>query len=151
MMLGVYNSGTGAAAKPYGYTIAGKTGSTQADYSTGSGTKDQWMIAYTPDVVVTTWIGFDNTNSTHYLKSLSENQLSALFKHEMGNILPNTKGTSFDTQDASTLAQQGSDNSSSGSGSSVWNGVEDGANKVGQAVKDTAKNWFSQAKKLIGN
>lgn len=151
MMLGVYNSGTGAAAKPYGYTIAGKTGSTQADYSTGSGTKDQWMIAYTPDVVVTTWIGFDNTNSTHYLKSLSENQLSALFKNEMSNILPNTKGTSFDTQDASTLAQQGSDSSSSGSGSSVWNGVEDGANKVGQAVKDTAKNWFSQAKKLIGN
>ncbi len=54
MMLGTYNSGTGAAAKPYGYSVAGKTGSTQADYSTGSGTKDQWMIAYTPDNVITT-------------------------------------------------------------------------------------------------
>lgn len=151
MMLGVYNSGTGAAAKPYGYTIAGKTGSTQADYATGSGTKDQWMIAYTPDVVVTTWIGFDTTNSTHYLKSLSENQLSSLFKNEMTNILPNTKGTSFGTQDASTLAQQGSANSSSGSSSAVWNNVEDSAGKVGKAVKDTAKNWFSQAKKMFGN
>ncbi|MFC6201532.1 transglycosylase domain-containing protein [Lactiplantibacillus nangangensis] len=151
MMLGVYNSGTGAAAKPYGYTIAGKTGSTQADYATGSGTKDQWMIAYTPDVVVTTWIGFDTTNSTHYLKSLSENQLSSLFKNEMTNILPNTKGTSFGTQDASTLAQQGSANSSSGSSSAIWNNVEDSAGKVGKAVKDTAKNWFSQAKKMFGN
>ncbi|BDZ30690.1 PBP1A family penicillin-binding protein [Lactiplantibacillus sp. WILCCON 0030] len=151
MMLGVYNSGTGAAAKPYGYTIAGKTGSTQADYATGSGTKDQWMIAYTPDVVVTTWIGFDTTNSTHYLKSLSENQLSALFKSEMTNILPNTKGTSFGTQDASTLAQQSSANNSSDSSTNVWNNVQEGANKVGQTVKDTAKNWFSQAKKLIGN
>lgn len=152
MMLGVYNSGTGAAAKPYGYKIAGKTGSTQADYSTGSGTKDQWMIAYTPDVVVTTWIGFDSTNSTHYLKSLSENQLSALFKNEMTSILPNTKNTSFDTTDAATLAQQGAANSdSSNSSSSVWDNVEDSAGQVGKAVKSTAKNWFSQAKKLIGN
>jgi len=68
------------------------------------------MIAYTPDVVVTTWIGFDTTNSTHYLKSMSENQLSSLFKNEMTNILRNTKGSSFGTQDASTLAQQGSAN-----------------------------------------
>ncbi len=153
MMLGVYNSGTGAAAKPYGYKVAGKTGSTQADYSTGSGTKDQWMIAYTPDIVVTTWIGFDTTNSTHYLKSLSENQLSSLFKTELQNILPNTKNTSFDTQDAATLANQASSSSSSSSnsGSDVWNSVEKGASQAGKAIKDTAKNWFSQAKKLIGN
>ncbi|MFC6180840.1 PBP1A family penicillin-binding protein [Lactiplantibacillus daowaiensis] len=151
MMLGVYNSGTGAAAKPYGYSIAGKTGSTQADYKTGSGTKDQWMIGYTPDIVVTTWIGFDTTNSTHYLKSLSENQLSSLYKNEMENILPNTKQTSFGTKDASTLANESSSGSSDSSSSSVWDDVEKGANKVGKAVKSTAKNWFSQAKKLIGN
>ena len=150
MMLGVYNSGTGAAAKPYGYAIAGKTGSTQADYKTGSGTKDQWMIGYTPDVVVTTWIGFDSTNSTHYLKSLSENQLSALYKNEMENILPNTKQTSFGTKDAATLANQSSTDNSA-SGSSVWDDVQKGANKVGKTVSDAAKNWFSSAKKLIGN
>ncbi|MFB9770013.1 transglycosylase domain-containing protein [Lactiplantibacillus modestisalitolerans] len=148
MMLGVYNSGTGAAAKPYGYKIAGKTGSTEANYDTGSGTKDQWMVAYTPDIVVTTWIGFDTSNSTHYLKSLSENQLAALFKNELTGILPNTKNTSFDTQDAATLANQSDDDSNdSDSGSSVWDNVEKGA----KAVKDTAKDWFSQAKKLIGN
>ncbi|CAM3079010.1 PBP1A family penicillin-binding protein [Lactiplantibacillus plajomi] len=152
MMLGVYNSGTGAAAKPYGYKVAGKTGSTQADYDTGSGTKDQWMIAYTPDIVVTTWIGFDNTNSTHYLKSLSENQLSSLFKTELQNILPNTKNTSFDTQDAATLANQSNNSdSSSGSGKSVWKEVEKGAGDVGKAVKDTAKDWFSKAKNFLGN
>ncbi|WP_057705921.1 transglycosylase domain-containing protein [Lactiplantibacillus xiangfangensis] len=153
MMLGTYNSGTGAAAKPYGYKVAGKTGSTQADYSTGSGTKDQWMIAYTPDIVVTTWIGFDSTNSTHYLKSLSENQLSSLFKNELQNILPNTKNTSFDTQDAATLANEAANNNNNDSDSngSVWNSVEKGASDVGKAVKDTAKSWFSQAKKLIGN
>ncbi|WP_048000596.1 PBP1A family penicillin-binding protein [Lactiplantibacillus herbarum] len=145
MMLGVYNSGTGAAAKPYGYQVAGKTGSTQADYSSGSGTKDQWMIAYTPDIVVTTWIGFDTTNSTHYLKSLSENQLSSLFKTELQGILPNTNNTSFGTKDAATLASEAanasSDSSSSNnSSSSVWSDVESGA-----------KNWFSKAKSLFGN
>lgn len=149
MMLGTYNSGTGAAAKPYGYSVAGKTGSTQADYSTGSGTKDQWMIAYTPDIVVTTWIGFDTTNSTHYLKSLSENQLSSLFKNELQNILPNTNNTSFGTKDAATLATESnsSDSDSSGSGSSVWENVEKGAN----AVKNKAKDWFSKAKSFLGN
>lgn len=106
------------------------------------------MIAYTPDIVVTTWIGFDTTNSTHYLKSLSENQLSSLFKTELSGILPNTKNTSFDTQDAATLANQNNNNASdSSSSSSVWDSVEKGAQNAGKAVK----NWFSQAKKLIGN
>ncbi|MGU9559292.1 PBP1A family penicillin-binding protein [Lactiplantibacillus pentosus] len=149
MMLGTYNSGTGATAKPYGYSVAGKTGSTQADYSTGSGTKDQWMIAYTPDIVMTTWIGFDTTNSTHYLKSLSENQLSSLVKNELQNILPNTANTSFGTKDAATLATENdnNDSDSSDSGSSVWENVEKGAN----AVKNKAKDWFSKAKSLLGN
>ncbi len=48
MMLGVFNNGTGADAKPYGYQVAGKTGSTEAD-DTGSAdaTKDKWIIGYT--------------------------------------------------------------------------------------------------------
>jgi len=103
------------------------------------------MIAYTPDIVVTTWIGFDTTNSTHYLKSLSENQLSSLFKTELQGILPNTNNTSFDTKDAATLvseaANASSDSSSSNnSSSSVWSNVESGA-----------KSWFSKAKSLFGN
>lgn len=45
MMIGVYNEGTGQTAKPYGYTIAGKTGTveTPKTWGNGLGAKDSWV------------------------------------------------------------------------------------------------------------
>ena len=51
MMLGTFSNGTGVNAAPYGYTMAGKTGTTETDFNPDlSG--DQWVIGYTPDVVL---------------------------------------------------------------------------------------------------
>ena len=147
MMLGVFNSGTGATAKPYGYSVAGKTGSTEAD-ATGDGdaTRDKWIVGYTPDVVLATWEGFDNTNQNHHLENLSGTGVGPLFKTEMEEILPYTKQTSFNVKDASTLAKaQQSD-------SSFWDNVTNGASSVGDQVKqgvnnaaDTVKRWWDDA------
>lgn len=147
MMLGVFNSGTGATAKPYGYSVAGKTGSTEAD-ATGDGdaTRDKWIVGYTPDVVLATWEGFDNTNQNHHLENLSGAGVGPLFKTEMEEILPYTKQTSFNVKDASTLAKaQQSD-------SSFWDNVTNGASSVGDQVKqgvnnaaDTVKRWWDDA------
>lgn len=143
MMLGVYNEGTGKTAKPSGYKIAGKTGSTEVPNSYGyPGTKDQWMIGYTPDVVVASWIGFDNTDKDHFLYGVSETGVSSLFKNEMSNILPNTNNTSFNVKDASDIANEntGNDNNSSS------NSIQDGIN----TIKDKATEWYNDIKSFFG-
>lgn len=148
MMLGVYNSGTGEAAKPYGYQVAGKTGSTEAD-DTGDGdaAKDKWMVGYTPDVVVTTWEGFDNTNKEHHLENLGGTGISTLFKTELQEILPYTKQTSFNTKDAATLAKA----SKSANNSSFWGNVQNGASQVGKQIKKGASSAANSVKKWWSN
>ncbi|WP_283678298.1 PBP1A family penicillin-binding protein [Lentilactobacillus sp. Marseille-Q4993] len=148
MMLGVFNSGTGVDAKPYGYQVAGKTGSTEAD-NTGSAdaTKDKWIIGYTPDLVVATWEGFDSTNKAHHLENLSGTGVGSLFRNEMQTMLPYTKNDSFDTQDAQTLAQ----GKKSDSGSDVWNQIEDKASEAGDYIKKKASDLIDDAKSLFGD
>ncbi|NLP42682.1 MAG: penicillin-binding protein 1A [Veillonellaceae bacterium] len=52
MMRGVITKGTGTAAN-IGRPAAGKTGTTN-DY------KDAWFVGFTPDIVASVWIGYDN-------------------------------------------------------------------------------------------
>lgn len=155
MMLGVYgdSSGTGYGAEPSGYTIAGKTGSTEADTGTSlsDATRDKWMVGYTKDVVVATWEGFDDTNKTHHLENITGVGMNSMFKSEMSAILPNTKGTSFDVKSASTLANSGNDVTSN-----VWDNIEDGTSSItdsisrgASGVKEKAGEFFNEAKKFI--
>ncbi len=147
MMLGVFNEGTGKNAKPVGYNVAGKTGSTEVpDSYPGSGTKDQWVIGYTPDIVTATWLGYDKTDEQHYLTS---SYIAGIFKQEMTNILPYTPHTSFTTEDAASIAsengQAGSDN---GDG---W--LDDFGNSVGDTLnnaKDKVNEWYNDVKGLFG-
>lgn len=65
MMQGVVQRGTGAeVAKDLGRPIAGKTGTSQ-DFT------DAWFSGFTPDLVTTVWVGFDNP------ASLGNNQTGA--------------------------------------------------------------------------
>lgn len=144
MMLGVYNEGTGKLAKPAGYQIAGKTGSTEVPDSYGyAGTKDQWMIGYTPDVVVASWMGYDNTDKDHFLSGANENGMSTLFKNEMTNILPDTKATSFGVKDASSLAEG---NTSDSGDNDIAKSIQDGVNNV----KNKASEWYNDIKNFFG-
>ncbi|MFC6177505.1 PBP1A family penicillin-binding protein [Companilactobacillus huachuanensis] len=144
MMLGVYNEGTGKLAKPAGYQIAGKTGSTEVPESYGyAGTKDQWMIGYTPDVVVASWMGYDNTDKDHFLSGANENGMSTLFKNEMSNILPDTKATSFGVKDASSLAEG---NTSDSGNNDIAKSIQDGVNNV----KNKATEWYNDVKNFFG-
>lgn len=52
ILMNVVEDGTAQAAKSVPRLVAGKTGTTN-DY------KDAWFIGYTPDIVVGTWVGFD--------------------------------------------------------------------------------------------
>ena len=56
MMEDVVRYGTGWRARALGRAVAGKTGTTN-DY------KDAWFVGYTPDLVASVWVGFDNLKS----------------------------------------------------------------------------------------
>ncbi|WP_425270493.1 PBP1A family penicillin-binding protein [Ligilactobacillus ubinensis] len=153
MMIDVYKIGTGVSAKPSGYTIAGKTGSTQSTTSSTSGSdNDHWYIGYTPDVVVATWVGFDS--SKYSLQNEGTRGGSALFKKEMEGILPYTANTKFTVEAASTRASAASSSSSSDSSSSssdVWSSVESAGENISQKASSLKNKAASYIEGLFGN
>ncbi|MEZ4470627.1 MAG: PBP1A family penicillin-binding protein [bacterium] len=56
LMRSVVTAGSGTALKNIKRTVVGKTG-------TSNDARDTWFVALLPDVVVTTWIGFDTPQS----------------------------------------------------------------------------------------
>lgn len=137
MMQGVFSSGTAANAQPYGYKMAGKTGTTETSF--GEGSKDQWMIGYTPDLVISTWMGFDTTSETHYLGNDSSQGLSQVFKSEAENMLPYTRGSQFTSPDVA-LNNQPEEEFEGPNYSEEWKKFKDqvgeGAKYWGEKIKD---------------
>lgn len=65
MLRTVTASGTGAKLSGAGVQVAGKTGTVNM---TGGGNRDVWMAAYTADISMATWMGFDEPDSSHRLQ-----------------------------------------------------------------------------------
>lgn len=144
MLLGVFTNGTAVSAQPSGYQVAGKSGSTEVPNSYGFGTKDQWIVGYTPDVVVSTWVGFDRTNREHYMKGISETGVTRLYKSEMEGILPYTAQTRFKEKSAQQISHETGSNSD-------WlgnlgNEVQKGLNQAGSKVNE----WYNNVKGFFG-
>ncbi|MDG3060531.1 PBP1A family penicillin-binding protein [Lacticaseibacillus casei] len=142
MMIGTFNEGTGSTAKPSGYTIAGKTGSTEVPSSWGYGTKDQWVVGYTPDIVNATWIGYPTTDSQHFLQGTSTSGVAPLFKLEMSKLMPNTPQTAFDTKDAAQMASIQTPEKND----DIWQGIQDGIDKGIDSAKQTVGKWYDNIK-----
>ncbi|MBY0147256.1 PBP1A family penicillin-binding protein [Neobacillus niacini] len=96
MLLNVVEAGTGKKAHIPGVQIAGKTGSTQLPYNDIDGTKDQWMVGYTPNLVAAIWIGYDQTDTEHYLPSSSSGNVVPIFKEIMKASVPHLPSETFD-------------------------------------------------------
>ena len=158
MMLGTFSNGSAVNANAYGYTIAGKTGTVEANFNADL-TSDQWVIGYTPDVVIAQWIGYDSTDENHYLTDASSGTASTIFSAVASSILPYTAGTEFTVENA--YSQNGYDlvysangqTSTSQSSSSdnildkVQESAQDAGDKIGRAVKDAWDNfssWFNK-------
>lgn len=60
----VISSGTGSRLSSAGTPVAGKTGTVN---ETGGGNRDAWLSAYTPELSITVWMGYDDPDSTHRL------------------------------------------------------------------------------------
>ncbi|MGT2958339.1 penicillin-binding protein [Streptococcus bovimastitidis] len=124
MMLGTFSNGSAVNANVYGYTLAGKTGTTETDFNPDlSG--DQWVIGYTPDVVISQWIGFNKTDENHYLNDSSAGTASTIFSTQASYILPYTKGSQFKV-----------DNAYAANGISAVYGVNESNSEVAQNSQD---------------
>ena len=99
MMLGTFTNGTGISSSPADYVMAGKTGTTEAVFNPEY-TSDQWVIGYTPDVVISHWLGFPTTDENHYLAGSTSNGAAHIFRNIANTILPYTPGSTFTVENA---------------------------------------------------
>ncbi|WP_337098324.1 transglycosylase domain-containing protein [Paenibacillus sp. YIM B09110] len=86
MLEGVVQEGTGTAAALQGRPVAGKSGTTQMSGATEQGAKDNWFVGYTPQLVGAVWLGYDHSDSTHYLTTTSK-AAAAVFQALMEQAL----------------------------------------------------------------
>ncbi|PKR86652.1 transglycosylase domain-containing protein [Heyndrickxia camelliae] len=128
MLLNVVETGTGKGINVPGYTIAGKSGSTQSSYSS-NGTTDQWFVGYTPNLVGAVWLGYDKTDSQHYLSGLSSQGVVPIFQAVMQNTLKYTKPGQFDVQSVNAILAGKKDNHS----------LVDKAQEIDEKLKESAK------------
>jgi len=170
MMLGTCTNGSAWKASPKSYTLAGKTGTNED--------QDQWVVGYTPDVVMALWVGY--ADGKYKLTGSSEGQTSVIFRQEASYMLPYTKGTAFTVEnpyaeagvaaqepywtqqrqyqddivdqeqaEAHTTGNTPESSSSSSSSSSDSGGLDLG--KVGKDIGDAAKNAWDKVKGIFGN
>jgi penicillin-binding protein 2A len=149
MMLGTYTNGTGVYAAPYGYTLAGKTG-TNEDV-------DQWVIGYTPNLVMSLWLGFENPDSAqHRLDGTSAGTASTIFRTVASTLLPYTENTPFTVANAYSLAGREptiTDSTPDESNTDIVNDAKEKAKsltdkagkkvrEVGDTIWEKLKSWF---------
>jgi penicillin-binding protein 2A len=156
MMLGVYTHGTGVSANPSGYKVAGKTGTTEVsgEGSTQANATDAWAVAYTPDVVVVTWNGFDKTNGEQNLPIMLSATAGPLMKATLEQVIPNTNQTPFTVQGIHEKISQAEEQEQNGLNKSVndiGTQIQDGADSVMRSVESGARKVWDGVKGLFGS
>lgn len=155
MLLNVVETGTGKRAQVPGMQIAGKTGSTQLPFANVSGTKDQWMVGYTPNLVGAIWLGYDQTDRQHYLPSASSANVVPIFREimrESGRYLPKE---SFEVVsiNAKLAGQENTEKSINDQAKKIGKELNENAHKIGSTIKEHAPGWkksMNQALYTIG-
>lgn len=142
MLLTVYAPGGGGAnAAPAGYTIAGKTGTTET-VNGEDGARDQWMIGYTPDMVVATWMGYDDS-AKYSLAVSSTHGVGPLFQLEMYGLLSTyPKNTPFGVSPAVTAEKKDS--------SLNVDELIQKAEETGKQIWSKVQEWTEQLWKKVG-
>ena len=146
MMLGTFTNGTGISSSPDDYVMAGKTGTTEAAFNPVY-TSDQWVIGYTPDVVISHWLGFPTTDENHYLAGSTSNGAAHIFRSMAETILPYTPGSTFTVENAykingiapENVPSQSTDNARGQSNDSISD------------IQSRAQNLIDEAEKAISD
>ena len=148
MMLGTFTNGTGISSSPGDYVMAGKTGTTEAAFNPVY-TSDQWVIGYTPDVVISHWLGFPTTDENHYLAGSTSNGAAHIFRSMAETILPYTPGSTFTVENAykiNGIAPKNVPNQSADNGGGQSNDSINDIQSRAQNLIDEAEKAISDAK-----
>lgn len=137
MLLSVFESGTARNNKPNGYNVAGKTGTTQTEGDSGS--KDQWIVGYTPDIVLASWTGYDVNN--HHLTTNSSQGIGRVMKAQLEGILPHTEQSTFLVEEAGEGYQEEE--------SSLFDQFTGGVEEAGEILKEGASLFKNKASELF--
>lgn len=154
MLLGTFSNGTAQGANP-GYVMAGKTGTTETNFD-ASKVNDQWIVGYTPNVVISSWLGFEKTSESHYLQGSAGEVVGKVFRNAAANVMPYVKSSQFPVVDAyqtegQVMTNEEYEEQQSSEGDSQWQKqVDDFADKAkdslsefGNKVKDATKDIFN--------
>lgn len=95
----VVREGTGTNAA-IDRPVAGKTGTTQLPQSKQfegivGGAKDAWFVGYTPELVGAVWLGYDQTDSNHYLTTSGGKYPALIFREMMSLALKDVPVSEF--------------------------------------------------------
>nr|WP_155891543.1 PBP1A family penicillin-binding protein [Heyndrickxia acidiproducens] len=146
MLLNVVESGTGKGVSVPGYKIAGKTGSTQLEYRNIDGTMDQWFAGYTPNLVGVVWMGYDETDRSHYLYGLSEQGIVPVFNAVMNATLKYTKAGDFDVD--SINQQQNDGGQLKEKLESIDETIKKQTDKLKDTIDENKGTWKSTGEKI---
>lgn len=86
MLQGVVKEGTGVKAQANNWDIAGKTGTTELPFASNGGAKDHWFVGYTSHLVGAVWLGYDQTDTKHYLTGSSAGTATVVFQQILSQL-----------------------------------------------------------------
>ncbi|WHY88362.1 PBP1A family penicillin-binding protein [Neobacillus novalis] len=143
MLLNVVETGTGKRAQIPNVQIAGKTGSTQLPFNNVNGTKDQWMVGYTPNLVGAIWIGYDKTDREHYLPSSSSSNVVPIFKEIMSESLRHLPKENFEVGsiNAQLAGEAPPKQSINEQAKKIGEELNKNAQEIGSTIKEKAPGW----------
>ncbi|MDF1507878.1 PBP1A family penicillin-binding protein [Robertmurraya sp. DFI.2.37] len=143
MLLNVVESGTGTAAKISGVEIAGKTGSTQLPYEDINGSKDQWFVGYTPNIVGAVWLGYDKTDREHYLSNSSSENVVPIFRAIMEQSLPYFEPGEFDVVSVNSrlAGVNKKEESASKESKEITKTLKEKTDELKEVIKEESPKW----------
>ncbi|UTR09838.1 PBP1A family penicillin-binding protein [Evansella sp. LMS18] len=103
MLIDAVEDGTGFRAKIDGWEVAGKTGTAQLPdteaFEDVDGVHDAWFVGYTPELVASVWIGYDNPGGDNVLDTFGGNHPAMVFQSIMEDSLEGISESAFDIPD----------------------------------------------------
>ncbi|MGX7100352.1 transglycosylase domain-containing protein [Globicatella sanguinis] len=151
MMLDTYGGyGTAYGAGPDYGLIAGKTGSTEVSEGNMQ-TRDKWMVGYTPDFTIVTWVGLDSVGDGN-LDELMPTGMGSLFNIQTTNLMLSSPQTPFNVQMASQMEADSNfiDEDIFGDGFKAWlEGAGETLNKVVDRLGNEASELWQSASEWL--